>query len=97
MGPMAPALRYLPAGGVARTAERTIVKRIPRGLVAIAAIAPSALVGCDVGSLVSEPPSAICAEAGVQCRLPAGPLGVCERSPCPSGADPPCFRCVPQH
>jgi hypothetical protein len=60
------------------------------------ALALAALVGCEPGSL-SAPPAADCAEAGVQCQLPEGPLGVCERTTCGPGAEPPCFRCVSQH
>ena len=54
------------------------------------------LVACDAGFL-TEAPSASCTEAGVQCRLETGPLGVCERTSCPPGAAPPCFACTPQH
>ena len=41
--------------------------------------------------------SAACTESGAQCLLPEGPLGVCERSPCPVGAASPCFKCTSQH
>ena len=58
--------------------------------------AASAVLACDLGAL-SEAPSESCSEAGAQCRLPAGPLGVCERSRCAAGAEPPCFQCTPQH
>jgi hypothetical protein len=53
-------------------------------------------LACDPGSLATPAPAA-CAEAGAQCQLAQGPLGVCERSPCAAGAAPPCFRCTPQH
>jgi len=52
--------------------------------------------GCDVGE-PSNGPSAACTEAGAQCTLPSGPLGVCERSPCPPDATGPCFACISQH
>ncbi len=51
---------------------------------------------CDPGSL-SAPPASECAEAGAQCQLPEGPLGVCERAACAAGEMPPCFSCTPQH
>jgi hypothetical protein len=52
-------------------------------------------LACDSG-FVSEPPSE-CKEAGTQCQLVTGPLGVCERAPCVPGTEPPCFVCTPQH
>lgn len=64
--------------------------------------------GCDA-DFVQSGPVRICAEAGVQCMLPEGPLGVCERMPCGGGggdtgedtgargAEGPCFVCTPQH
>lgn len=58
--------------------------------------AAAALTGCDLGS-TSGGPSQTCREAGRQCVLPEGPLGVCERTTCPSGTSAPCFRCTPQH
>jgi len=61
----------------------------------IAVVIP-ALVACDPGSF-STGPMEICEEAGAQCLLPKGPLGVCEQAPCESGGAPPCFRCTPQH
>ena len=54
------------------------------------------LVACDFGSLQGTPPET-CTESGVQCQLPAGPLGVCERSQCGASDTPPCFRCISQH
>jgi hypothetical protein len=45
----------------------------------------------------SDGPAAKCLESGVQCVLPEGPLGVCERSPCPASETSPCFQCIPQH
>ncbi len=62
----------------------------------LAAITALILLACDPGSL-STGPSATCTESGVQCQLPEGPLGVCERSQCMPGATPPCFQCTPQH
>jgi hypothetical protein len=99
-------------GGLCHTAERPIRKAETRaGRMAahirtslnavmcfrVLLAAPlSALLACD-SSPLSVPPTAACSEAGVQCQLPEGPLGVCERSPCAPGAAPPCFKCTPQH
>jgi hypothetical protein len=55
-----------------------------------------ALTACDVGSQVGGPVSE-CFESGVQCVLPEGPLGVCERAQCGAESVGPCFRCTPQH
>ncbi len=55
-----------------------------------------AVVACDTGSFTAGP-TAICKEYGVQCQLPTGPLGVCERSQCEPGETAPCFQCTPQH
>jgi hypothetical protein len=65
---------------------------------AIAAVVAAALLvaGCDASVLTSAP-STVCTEAGSQCQLPDGPLGVCERSQCPAGVSPPCFECISQH
>ena len=54
------------------------------------------LIACDSG-LSSGGPRETCTEFGVQCQLPAGPLGVCERSQCGANETPPCFKCTPQH
>jgi hypothetical protein len=54
-----------------------------------------AIAACDSGTLGEAP--AACVDAGMQCRLPEGPLGVCERATCAAGTKPPCFQCVPQH
>jgi hypothetical protein len=53
-------------------------------------------VACDAGLSPGAPP-AKCVESGAKCQLPAGPLGVCERSRCSAGETPPCFECIPQH
>lgn len=63
------------------------------GLIALASLL---LAGCD-GELLADAPAGICTEVGVQCVLPAGPLGVCERSVCEPGASEPCYACVSQH
>jgi hypothetical protein len=53
------------------------------------------LVACDFGSRGAPPET--CTESGVQCQLPAGPLGVCERSRCGATETAPCFQCISQH
>jgi len=55
-----------------------------------------ASLACEPMS-VTSPASAVCTETGVQCQLPEGPLGVCERAPCAPGAPAPCFACISQH
>ena len=59
------------------------------------AVATMSLVSCD--GLIEDGPSHYCEEAGRQCVLPAGPLGVCERTRCRPGEEEPCFQCTPQH
>ena len=53
------------------------------------------LLSCDSSSIAPLPGT--CVEAGAQCQLLEGPLGVCERSPCAPNVEPPCFHCTPQH
>jgi len=67
----------------------------PRALLVPGALA-LLLCACDPSGVAPSPPAA-CVEAGAQCALPEGPLGVCERAPCPGDATPPCFACTPQH
>ena len=52
-------------------------------------------LSCD--DLIEDGPSHYCEEAGRQCVLPEGPLGVCERTRCRPGEEEPCFQCTPQH
>lgn len=66
------------------------------GALVVLAAFGSALLGCEPSSTAPRADAA-CREAGVQCALPDGPLGVCERAACPSGAVDPCFVCVSQH
>jgi hypothetical protein len=62
----------------------------------LAAVLLAILTGC--GPDATQPaPTAECREAGAQCQLSAGPLGVCEQSHCEPGQAPPCYRCIPQH
>lgn len=54
------------------------------------------LAGCP--NLSSNPIPSTCAQHGARCKLPTGPLGVCDSVPCPAPGDPPpCLRCIPQH
>jgi hypothetical protein len=53
-------------------------------------------LGCDSGALI-EGPAPEYSEAGVQCALPDGPLGVCERRRCNVEETSPCFQCTSQH
>ncbi len=53
------------------------------------------LVGCDATFV--ESPRSVCYEAGAQCALQGGVLGVCERAPCDADTTPPCYVCTPQH
>ena len=62
----------------------------------LAVLALALLLGCRAGD-TKPVPSATCTEAGTQCQLPEGPLGVCEQSHCRVGEAPPCYRCIPQH
>jgi len=54
------------------------------------------MMACDADSLIAGP-VASCSEAGAQCQLPEGPLGVCERTPCRDSESPRCYACVSQH
>ena len=72
-------------------------ERMPiRLLLSLAATGGVFVTACDLGPMpvrTSEP----CAQAGSQCQLPEGPLGVCERAQCASGETAPCFKCTSQH
>jgi hypothetical protein len=62
----------------------------------ITLLALLALTACSA-DFETTGPVAICHEAGVQCQLSKGPLGVCERAICADGTDTPCFKCTSQH
>ena len=55
------------------------------------------LSACDLGNSIESTRPTACAQIGVQCQLPGGPLGVCQSAPCSAGQTPPCFVCTPQH
>ena len=38
-----------------------------------------------------------CTTQFARCKLPTGPLGVCDLGPCEDGSKAQCLRCVPQH
>jgi hypothetical protein len=69
-------------------------QQMPRLLAVVALL--FAASACDPGSFAADPVLE-CTKSGEQCQLPAGPLGVCERSTCGPGETPPCFQCTPQH
>jgi hypothetical protein len=75
-----------------------IAQRLARRAAALIAALLSgvALASCDAG-LMAEPVSTVCQEAGAQCSLATGPLGVCEQTRCDGDAEPPCFTCISQH
>ena len=45
----------------------------------------------------SAPVGEKCVKQYDKCKLPSGPLGVCDVVDCPSNAAAPCFKCMPQH
>lgn len=56
------------------------------------------LTGCPPGERGSTPQRDVeCRKAYEQCRLPEGPLGVCNEAPCEPGQTPPCMKCLSQH
>jgi hypothetical protein len=66
-------------------------------LLAGVAVAILLAMACACDSAIEPHPTEACREAGAQCQLPDGPLGVCERAACAYGATEPCFQCTPQH
>lgn len=52
-------------------------------------------LGCP-GIEVSQVPTE-CKALAAKCKLPSGPLGVCDQVACAEGQGGPCFRCMPQH
>ena len=86
-----PAAGSAPGAVISRRLRTTTSAALCSAFAALMSVA-----ACDSRS-PSNNPSAVCTEPGAQCALPDGPLGVCERSPCPEGAASPCFRCTPQH
>ena len=55
------------------------------------------LPGCPTGVSSTPSPGAECTKRYAKCRLPDGPLGVCNDAPCEEGETEPCLRCVSQH
>jgi hypothetical protein len=52
--------------------------------------------GCP-GIKRSSGTSTTCSEQFQRCKLPNGPLGVCDLGPCKDNETAKCLRCVPQH
>lgn len=64
------------------------------------ALAAGLLLGtasCQPEGWTTPAVPAACVEIGAHCRLPTGPIGVCQERPCPTGETAPCFACTPQH
>lgn len=55
------------------------------------------LSGCPDGSAAPAAPGQQCAQLGDRCRLPDGPMGVCNDTGRRDCASPPCLACMPQH
>ena len=76
------------------------MKRLPSGQACLflsLLVCSLLAVGCPTGGSKSPAPGAACVERYAKCRMPDGPLGVCNDAPCAEGESPPCFRCVSQH
>lgn len=71
-------------------------ERRPRIAMVAAVMSALLVIGCG-DDFIAAAPAAECLEVATQCRLPEGPLGVCERRTCGEGESPPCFACTPQH
>jgi hypothetical protein len=56
-----------------------------------------ALAACECNDIKSSGPSPSCVRAGDQCKLPDGPLGVCNTVDCGPGQAAPCLTCMSQH
>ena len=55
-----------------------------------------ALGGCGEARRAPAPEAEPCARIGDRCRLPEGPVGVCNVTTAPCD-DPPCLACISQH
>jgi len=53
--------------------------------------------GCPAPSADGGGPVETCTKQFEQCRLPNGPLGVCDRRECRNDESEPCLVCMPQH
>lgn len=53
------------------------------------------LSGCP--DLQPSSVSAACTKQFDKCKLPDGPLGVCQQIECKAGEAEPCLKCVSQH
>jgi hypothetical protein len=68
---------------------------IPGMLRALLVAATFSLAACPGLETAGVPKK--CAKQYEKCKLPTGPLGVCDRVPCPEGQTDPCLKCIPQH
>jgi hypothetical protein len=67
-----------------------------RGLILVLTLAALLLEGCPETTRAPEVGDA-CERIGQQCRLPEGPVGVCNDTGRTDCAEPPCLACVSQH
>lgn len=45
----------------------------------------------------AKPIPSTCVKKYEKCKLPSGPLGVCDMVKCAAGEKPPCLKCISQH
>lgn len=48
-------------------------------------------------NVTEAPVSKTCSKLYAKCKLPDGPLGICNETPCKSGEKGPCLKCISQH
>jgi hypothetical protein len=65
------------------------------GWIGLAVLAILSATACERDQ--TPPPTTTCAKVAELCKLPDGPLGVCNSVACKPGQAPPCLRCTPQH
>ncbi|MEM9730631.1 MAG: hypothetical protein AAF997_18765 [Myxococcota bacterium] len=63
----------------------------------VTAILLMGVMGCPPAGENSPSPASPCTTRYAQCKLPDGPLGVCNDTPCAEGQEPPCLKCISQH
>ena len=84
------------AGGIRR--DRTVLGKVFTMRVCLLFLA-FGLFGCPQDALTEI--SAKCVKLGDKCKLPSGPLGVCDQQPCPGKSTDDrskmCLRCISQH
>jgi len=62
-----------------------------------AALAALCLTAAGCPEMAADAVPTTCARVGDKCKLPSGPLGVCQQTDCAPGAGTACFVCQPQH